>query len=182
MRKYNETSLEAIGTVEQNMATGEDSSGEPLPAAATTLIPCSLLGTPDPSALSYVIVLTALSAGKPYRTALADLKDLFARSEFPVSIVDKLRLLMIYVVTQDGARPRQGVLHGTGRLPALASRCEAGRAPATQCSGWHRARGSGHHSKFVLPRCHAFAGNRFLAEKTNSQGQILAALPFCVFI
>jgi len=68
VRKYNETSLEAIGTVEQNMATGEDSSG------------------------------------KPYRTALADLKDLFARSEFPVSIVDKLRLLMIYVVTQDGVK------------------------------------------------------------------------------
>jgi len=68
MTKYNQCGLEQIATLEQNMATGED------------------------------------SAGKAFKAALPELKSLLQNSDLPLSPVDKMRLLMIYVITQDGIR------------------------------------------------------------------------------
>jgi syntaxin-binding protein 1 len=64
MTKYNQCGLEQIATLEQNMATGED------------------------------------SAGKAFKAALPELKSLLQNSDLPLSPVDKMRLLMIYVITQ----------------------------------------------------------------------------------
>jgi len=68
MTKYTEMGLEAVATLEQNMATGEDSQG------------------------------------KPYKSALADLRALLERTDLPISPEDKMRLLMIYLISQDGIK------------------------------------------------------------------------------
>jgi len=73
VRKYNEGSLERVATLEQNMATGEDSSK------------------------------------KAYRSAMADLKGLLERGDLPrpLSDEDKVRMLMAYVITQDGIKSEE---------------------------------------------------------------------------
>lgn len=68
MRKYAEASLESIATLEQNMATGED------------------------------------SGGRAFKTALPELRAVLERADLLLSPEDKLRLLMIYMITQDGIR------------------------------------------------------------------------------
>jgi len=68
MTKYTEMGLEAVATLEQNMATGEDSQG------------------------------------RPYKSALADLRALLERTDLPISPEDKMRLLMIYLISQDGIK------------------------------------------------------------------------------
>ena len=68
MKKYSEASLEMVATLEQNMATGED------------------------------------SGGKTFKTALAELRALLEKSDLALSPEDKIRLLMIYMITQDGIR------------------------------------------------------------------------------
>lgn len=53
---------------------------------------------------------TGEDAGKkPYRTALADLKALLSLTDLPVPLSegDKIRLLMIYVITQDGIKSEE---------------------------------------------------------------------------
>ena len=68
MRKYSEANLELVATLEQNMATGED------------------------------------SGGKKFTHALSELRSLLEKGDLPLSPEDKMRLLMIYVITQDGIR------------------------------------------------------------------------------
>ena len=84
MTKYNKHCLEAIATLEQNMACGEDSSGK--------------------------------AYGKQ---SLADLRALLEREDIPFSPEDKMRLLMIYVATQDGIKQdeRRQLLNLAGISP-----------------------------------------------------------------
>lgn len=83
VRKYNAFSLEAIATLEQAMATGED------------------------------------AARKQYRSALAELKALLAREDIVTSPEDKMRLLMLYVISQDGIKQdeRRQLMELAGILP-----------------------------------------------------------------
>ena len=47
------------------------------------------------------------AGGKAFKTALPELKQLLDRQDLPLSPEDKLRLLMIYVITQDGIRQEE---------------------------------------------------------------------------
>jgi len=42
--------------------------------------------------------------GKAYKTALSDLKALLERQDLPISPEDKIRLLMVYLISQDGIK------------------------------------------------------------------------------
>lgn len=49
------------------------------------------------------------AARKPFRTALADLKSLLSLSDLPMPLseADKIRMLMIYVITQEGIKSEE---------------------------------------------------------------------------
>lgn len=57
--------------------------------------------------------------GRAYRTALADLRDLFRNTDVALSPADRMRLLMIYIITQDGIKPeeRRELIELAGIMP-----------------------------------------------------------------
>ena len=64
LKRFNETCLEEVSGLEQDLACGEDAQQ------------------------------------KPFKTALADLRALLGRTDLPLSPEDRIRLLMMFVISQ----------------------------------------------------------------------------------
>jgi len=71
LKRFNETCLEEVSGLEQDLACGEDAQQ------------------------------------KPFKTALADLRALLGRTDLPLSPEDRIRLLMMFVISQDGIQQEQ---------------------------------------------------------------------------
>ena len=89
-------SLAQVATLEQNMATGEDSSG------------------------------------KAFKGALPELRALLEKPDLLLSPEDKMRLLMIYVITQEGIR--QDERRQLNQLAGISPEDQVRRHPAPSAS------------------------------------------------